>query len=159
MPVAPNTEQPRRTRRRVGVPLLVLAAAACTAAVAAQAASASAPSHVSARPHQATSITATSTSSGKNDQAEEFTACMRAHGVSDFPGISISSDGQIHRKGGSVNPISTAYKAAAKTCASRLPTGSALPTDPQLPTPTAPAFTFTCEGDCPTPPKVPALPN
>jgi hypothetical protein len=79
--------------------------------------------------------------------------------VSDFPGITISANGQVHLKGGSINPISAAYQAAANACASLLPTGSALPTKPQPPAPAAPTLGFTCDGDCPTPPKAPAPPS
>jgi hypothetical protein len=100
------------------------------------------------------------TSSASNDErAEAFTTCMRSHGVSDFPGITISANGHIQLKGGSVNPISTTYQAAANACASLLPAGTALPTKPQPPAPATPTVGFTCDGDCPTPPKAPALPS
>jgi hypothetical protein len=98
-------------------------------------------------------------SASNEDRAEAFTTCMRSHGVSNFPGITISANGQIHLKSGSINPISTTYQAAANACAYLLPTGSALPTGPQPPAPAAPALAFTCDGDCPAPPKAPAPPS
>jgi hypothetical protein len=100
------------------------------------------------------------TASASQDQrAEAFTTCMRSHGVPDFPGITVSANGQIHLNGGSIRPTSTAYQAAASACASLLPTGSALPTEPQPPAPAAPMLGFTCDGDCPAPPKAPAPPS
>lgn len=149
---APPHTRSRQVRRRVGVPVLLLSAAACAAVLAAQGASAGT---------QRTGNPATQvTSSASNDErAEAFTTCMRSHGVSDFPGITISANGQIQLNGGSVNPISATYQAAAKACASLLPTGSALPTAPEPPAPDAPTLTFTCDGDCPTPPKAPAPPS
>jgi hypothetical protein len=98
-------------------------------------------------------------SASNNERAEAFTTCMRSHGMSDFPGITISANGQIQLNGGSVNPLSTTYQAAVKACASLLPAGSALPTAPEPPAPDAPTFTFTCDGYCPTPPKAPAPPS
>ncbi|WP_026413369.1 hypothetical protein [Actinomadura oligospora] len=95
---------------------------------------------------------------GSGDRGEAFTACLRSHGVKDFPGITIGEDGTIQLKtGGSVNPLSATYKAAAKACASLLPKGSTLPGEPTPPSPSAPTPSFSCGSDCPAPPKVPEL--
>ncbi|MEV5576519.1 hypothetical protein AB0L06_41370 [Spirillospora sp. NPDC052269] len=84
---------------------------------------------------------------------------MRSHGVTDFPGITVGKDGTVQlRNGGSVNPLSPTYKAAARACASLLPKGSALPGDPAPPSPSAPTLTPACESGCPAPPKAPELP-
>jgi cytochrome c553 len=151
---APPHTRSWRIRRRVGVPVLLLSAATCAAVLAAQGASAGI--QRTGTPANATQVTS---SASTDERAEAFTTCMRSHGVPDFPGITISANGQIQLKGGSVNPISTTYRAAAKACASLLPTGSALPTAPEPPAPDAPTLTFTCDGDCPTPPKAPAPPS
>lgn len=152
MSAPPHTQRSQQIRRRVGV--LVLGATACAAVLGTQAASAGTPR--TGTPAKAPQVTS---SAGNDERAETFTTCMRSHGVSNFPGITISAGGHLHLKGGRINPISTAYQAAANACASLLPTGSALPTDPQPPAPAVPTLGFTCDGDCPTPPKAPAPPS
>jgi hypothetical protein len=162
MPAPTETETPRKSRRRILVPAFFIAAAA-TAAVAVQTSSISA--------HRTDGSTRSSTqaaysvpgkattSAGQTDGAEAFTDCMRAGGVADFPGITISNNGQIQLNGGgTINPLSKTYKAAAAKCAHLLPKGSSLPTEPQPPTPPAPTLKFTCTSDCPTPPKTPSAP-
>lgn len=154
MSAPPHTQRFRQMSRRVGVPVLILAAAVGAAVLGTQGASAGI---------QRTSTVVKApqvTSSASNDErAEAFTTCMRSHGVSDFPGITISADGQIQLKSGSFNPFSATYQAAANACASLLPAGSALPNEPQLSAPATPTVPFICDGDCPTPPKAPALPS
>ncbi|MEH1126993.1 hypothetical protein [Micromonospora sp. CPCC 206061] len=93
------------------------------------------------------------------ERAAAFTSCMREHGIPDFPGITIGADGQVRLNGGGVDPLSSAYQAAAEACAALLPPGSALPQRPEPSAPTIPAVGFTCTGDCPAPPKTPARPN
>jgi len=106
----------------------------------------------------AAAASATSTTSDPDRDADAFTACMRSHGVPDFPGVTIADDGHVRLKGGSVKPVSAAYRAAAKTCASSLPTGSELPADPAPPALAEVRLPFTCDGDCPAPPPTPAPP-
>jgi hypothetical protein len=171
-------EAPRRTRKRFAIPLI--AAVAVGAAVLALQVT-SPPSEVPTRlsadaarvaPTETSSAAATASldpsvtstttqdSSSRVDQAEAFTLCMRDNGVTDFPGITIKENGQIQlNAGGSINPLSATYKAAAKACASTLPSGSTLPTDPEPPSPEAPDVGFTCTEDCPEPPKAPRLPS
>jgi hypothetical protein len=102
--------------------------------------------------------TSTSKTSDQDRDADAFTACMRSHGVPDFPGVTIAADGHVRLKGGSVKPVSAAYRAAANACASSLPAGSELPADPAPPAPAAVRLPFTCDGDCPVPPPTPAPP-
>jgi hypothetical protein len=85
---------------------------------------------------------------------------MRSHGVKDFPGITIGANGQLQlRSGGNIDPLSRTYRDAAKSCGYLLPKGSALPDDPQPPSPSTPTMQFTCADTCPTPPKAPSLPD
>jgi hypothetical protein len=66
--------------------------------------------------------------------AEAFTECVRKHGVSDFPGVTVLSDGRLQlNSSSSFNQTSDAYRAAAKACASTLPSGTSLPADPSPP--------------------------
>jgi hypothetical protein len=65
---------------------------------------------------------------------------MRANGVPDFPGVTVTANGALQLvAGGNVNPISKTYQAAARKCASKLPSGSTLPSEPSVPAPSAPA--------------------
>lgn len=103
---------------------------------------------------------AVSVESHRADQAEEFTECMRANGVPDFPGITIQGNGSILLNGGGAfEPLSSAYRAAAAKCAGTLSSAGSLPKDPAPPSPAVPEQRFTCEGElCPVPPKAPSLP-
>jgi hypothetical protein len=132
-------------RRRVGMPmLLLLAGAVCAVLLAAQSASAE----------------AGGSATTADEQAEAFTACMRSHGVPDFPGITISADGQVQLLGGGVNPISESYRDAVDACEHLLPEGSRLPSDPEPQAPADPGLSFSCSGDgCPAPPERPARPR
>lgn len=155
MSALPPAQRFRQTRRRVGVPALILAATASAAALLGTQA-ASADTQRTGTPAKAVQTTSYA---GNDERAEAFTACMRSHGASDFPGVTISSNGHLQLTGSGVNPLSATYRAAANACASLLPTGSALPTEPQPATPAAPTVAFTCDGDCPTAPKAPAPPS
>ena len=57
--------------------------------------------------------------------ALKFSACMRSHGVPNFPDPEISSGGgvgiRIGGKGSGIDPNSPQFKAAQKTCQSDLP--------------------------------------
>jgi len=111
--------------RRIGILLVVmplLALAACKPD----------PSHAS------TSGSAPATSPSKSasleSDAEAFTECVREHGVSDFPGVTVLSDGRLQlNSSASFDPTLAAYRAAAKACASKLPSGTSLPADPNPP--------------------------
>ena len=104
-------------------------------------------------------------SASSGNQAEAFATCMRENGVPDFPGVTVTANGQLQLLGGgNVNPISKTYQAAAKKCASKLPSGSTLPAEPSLRSPSVPApLTINCSGSgcpaAPEAPKAPALPN
>lgn len=64
-----------------------------------------------------------------------FTACMRSHGVPDFPDVTLSSDGLINLdiQGEPVDVLSGKYGAAIEACESHLPSGTNLPDAPQAP--------------------------
>ncbi|MFD7663674.1 hypothetical protein [Streptomyces sp. NPDC059788] len=171
---APSEEEaPRKKRRRFAVPLLIAALAAGGTVLVLQTGSSSAApaassAQIGARAAQATSSASASGGTGESAgdsatrerQAEAFTQCMRDNGVKDFPGITIKENGQLQLKsGGNINPVSKAYRSAAKTCASKLPSGSGLPKEPTAVTPETPALGFTCTEDCPTAPKAPSLPS
>lgn len=143
---------PRTSRWAVAV-IMAFAAVACGVVLSVRGASAG------AEPSSVLVAAQTASSTVSNDErTAKFTACMRSHGVPDFPGITISADGETQLKGG-VNPLSATYQAAAKACASLLPAGSALPADPEPAPPTTPTLGITCEGDCPKPPKSPEPPS
>ncbi|MFH8409395.1 hypothetical protein ACH4FX_32110 [Streptomyces sp. NPDC018019] len=170
---APSEEEtPRRKKRRLlAAPLLIAAlAAGGTVLVLQTGSSAAAPaaSSVASSAKTGAAAAASSASSGSGQdastrerQAEAFTQCMRENGVKNFPGITIKENGQLQLKaGGDVNPVSKAYRAAAKTCASKLPSGSkSLPEEPTAVTPETPSLGFTCTEDCPSAPKAPSLPS
>jgi hypothetical protein len=85
--------------------------------------------------------------------AEDFTACMRAHGVPDFPGVTITADGALQlRSGGRIDPISAAYRDAASACADRLPAGTTLPRPPSVAAPTVPGAPDVNPPAAPVPP-------
>ncbi|MEU6963897.1 hypothetical protein [Streptomyces chrestomyceticus] len=171
---APSEEEtpPRRKRRLFAVPLLVAALAAGGTALVLQTSSSAAPAASSqsvARAAQAASSTSASAGTGKaatgdsatrERQAEAFTQCMKDNGIKDFPGITIKENGQLQLKaGGNINPVSKAYRTAAKACASKLPENSSLPKEPTAVTPETPQLGFTCTEDCPAAPKAPSLPS
>ncbi|MEV5597201.1 hypothetical protein [Streptomyces sp. NPDC052496] len=170
---APSEEEtPRKKRRLFAVPLLVAALAAGGTVLALQTSSSAAPAASTqsvARAAQATSSASASDSTGKaaagdsatrERQAAAFTQCMKDNGVKDFPGITIKENGQLQLKsGGNINPVSKAYRTAAKACASKLPADSSLPKEPAAVTPETPALGFTCTEDCPAAPKAPSLPS
>ncbi|TDD66752.1 hypothetical protein [Actinomadura rubrisoli] len=90
------------------------------------------------------------------DEAKAFTACMRTHGMPDFPGLTVSGDGRLNLNG-KANVLSEPYQKAARACARLLPKGSALPPAPEPPTVSPPAVPSS--GDIrppkPTPPSMP----
>ncbi|GAA4532833.1 hypothetical protein [Nonomuraea ferruginea] len=71
---------------------------------------------------------------------EQFTACMRAHGLPGFPEVALSSAGLVNLdiKGERVDVLSGKYGAAVEACEPLLPVGSRLPGAPTAPT--APPF-------------------
>lgn len=80
----------------------------------------------------ATTTTPTGTASGNADQAAkqalQFAACMRSHGVPNFPDPQISG-GQITNKisaSSGINPNSPAFQNAAKACQQYRPVHSAV---------------------------------
>ncbi|MGI5125746.1 hypothetical protein ACQEVB_02910 [Pseudonocardia sp. CA-107938] len=86
--------------------------------------------------------------------AEDFTACVRTHGVPEFPGVTVTSDGALQLKsGGRIDPISATYRDAVAACADRLPAGTTLPRPPSIAAPTVPTLAT------PAAPAAPALPG
>jgi hypothetical protein len=58
------------------------------------------------------------------EQALKFSACMRSHGVPNFPDPVFSGGGaRLQLTGAGANPSSPAFKAAQKVCGSPLPGG------------------------------------
>ncbi|MER6505635.1 hypothetical protein ACFYUV_12250 [Nonomuraea sp. NPDC003560] len=81
--------------------------------------------------------------SGPGDGGKAFTACVRAHGLPDFPGVTVSEDGLINLSidGERVDALSATYGAAVRACESLLPRGARLPAAPQAPAaPAAPVL-------------------
>lgn len=64
-----------------------------------------------------------------------FVECMRAHGLPDFPDVSVSSDGLVNFdiRGERVDADSELYGAAVQACQSLLPDGARLPDAPAAP--------------------------
>jgi hypothetical protein len=70
------------------------------------------------------SSNATRNAAGSNGRASrfiKFSACMRSHGVPNFPDP--SAEGGIHLDGTDVNPASPSFVSAQATCAKLLPGG------------------------------------
>ncbi|MFF4190784.1 hypothetical protein [Nonomuraea sp. NPDC001831] len=81
--------------------------------------------------------------SGPGDGGKAFTACLRAHGLPGFPGVTVSADGLINLSigGERVDALSATYGAAVRACESLLPRGARLPAAPQAPAaPAAPVL-------------------
>ncbi|MEU5861043.1 hypothetical protein ABZ815_07730 [Nonomuraea sp. NPDC047529] len=72
---------------------------------------------------------------GPDDGGKAFTSCVRAHGLPDFPGVTVSEDGLVNLSigGERVDALSEKYGAAVKACGSLLPEGAGLPGKPQAP--------------------------
>ena len=68
------------------------------------------------------------------EQALKFSACMRSHGVPDFPDPEFKNGGGAVRlkigKSGGINPSSPQFQAAAKACQSASPLGKGLGGEP-----------------------------
>ena len=106
--------------------------------------------------------------SGSSGSADAFVRCMRSHGVGDFPGVTIASDGQvsIELSGTLVDVVSKKYDAATRACASLLPAGTRLPSPPSAPSlsrlsvpgaASVPGIPV-CWDLCPDAPKAPSAP-
>jgi hypothetical protein len=87
--------------------------------------------------------------------AEDFTACMRAHGVPGFPDATITPGGRLllEEGGAAIDPFDAGYRAALDACADELPAGIDLPEEPQPPRP--PEVPAPADPHPPTPPDVP----
>ncbi|MEU4697766.1 hypothetical protein [Nonomuraea dietziae] len=66
-----------------------------------------------------------------SDPAKDFSACVRANGVQDFPDVTIR--GGTLQLGQGVDPFSDRLRTAVKACEHLLPKGTALPTRPTPP--------------------------
>ncbi|MGI5241634.1 hypothetical protein [Dactylosporangium sp. CA-139066] len=64
-----------------------------------------------------------------------FVACMRSHGLPDFPEVTVSSDGLVNFdiRNERVDARSEKYGAAVNACQSLLPDGTRLPGAPAAP--------------------------
>ncbi|MEV0148689.1 MULTISPECIES: hypothetical protein [unclassified Nonomuraea] len=81
-------------------------------------------------------MTATAAPTGASEgDVKAFTACMRAHGLPDFPDTAFSSDGLVNLeiKGEPVDALSAKYGAAVRACEPLLPHGARLPGAPAAP--------------------------
>jgi hypothetical protein len=94
------------------------------------------------------------------DPPDGFTACMRAHGLPDFPDTTITSDGrlQLEPGAGALDPFSSEHRTAMATCADELPAGTDLPAPPHPPAPPRPPE-VPAPADSPTPPEPPEVPE
>lgn len=94
-----------------------------------------------------TGSAAAATSSG-----EDFTSCMRSHGLPDFPTTTFGANGQVTLQAGGTafDPFSTTYRDALRACASHLPADSTMPGEPTPPS--VPALSLP---SAPTPPVPP----
>jgi hypothetical protein len=93
---------------------------------------------------------------GSADPADDFTACMRAHGVAGVPDGTITPDGRLllEPDAGAIDPFDDGYRAALAVCTDELPAGIDLPEEPQPPRP--PEVPTPAAPHPPTPPEVPA---
>jgi hypothetical protein len=91
----------------------------------------------------------------------EFTACVRANGLKDFTGVTITGDGriQLNAAGSGTDVLSTEYRKAVAACRHLLPSGSTVPTAPDPAAPSAPDLGFSCSGTCPRTPEAPEPPR
>lgn len=107
------------------------------------------------------SVTTSTGSASLSKQAAAFTACVRENGVPNFPGVTITDDGQIQLNvsGSGVDVFSTEYQKAVAACQHLLPAGSKVPGDPSPATPSAPDLGFSCSGTCPKTPAAPEPPR
>lgn len=152
MTVHSHLDRQGTRRRGRGLPLLVVGVT-CIAALFATSAQAGA--------LESSRAVASTSSGAPQDDGGAFTTCMRSHGLSDFPGVTIADDGTLSliAGGSDVNLMSARYRAAADECASLLPEGSPLPATPQAPTPAAPPAVDIGEVDGPVEPTPPTLPD
>jgi hypothetical protein len=79
-----------------------------------------------------TTTTTTSSAGGDASQGAKhalaFSACMRAHGVKNFPDPQISGNGTTIKVGGpGINPNSPTFQSAQKACQKDMPVPSAAP--------------------------------
>jgi len=73
---------------------------------------------------------APSTATSKAAAGAKFSACMRSHGVPNFPDPS-SGGGLVINPGSGINPNSPQFQAAQRACAKELPNGGKAPTPAQ----------------------------
>ncbi|GIH89430.1 hypothetical protein Psi01_00600 [Planobispora siamensis] len=78
---------------------------------------------------------AASAAAAGEDDGKAFAACMRSHGLPEFPEVAFSSDGTVNLtvKGERVDLLSAEYGSAVRACESLLPAGTHLPAPPQAP--------------------------
>ena len=108
--------RPPRPRLGPGARLIagLVVAAAVVAGITTACSSSSSSSHASAQP---------SGHASSSGGSLAFSACMRSHGVPDFPDPTSNGGNSIQVQPGSVDPNTPAYQAAFRSCHSRLPVG------------------------------------
>ena len=112
-PPSPRARLPRpRPAPRARLIAGLVMAAAVVAGV--STACSSSPSHASGQ---------SSGQASSSDAGLAFSACMRSHGVPDFPDPTSNGGNSIQVQPGSVDPNTPAYQAAFRSCHSRLPVG------------------------------------
>lgn len=94
--------------------------------------------------------------------AGEFSACMREHGLDDFPDAHLTEYGTVQLDGARVDPFSPEYLAALEECQELLPAGATLPGSVEPPAPEAPTAPSAVETpaapEAPPSPPAPELP-
>ncbi|MFI6601912.1 hypothetical protein ACIBHX_37175 [Nonomuraea sp. NPDC050536] len=112
-------------------------------------------------------VTAASADTPASGDASAFVRCMRSHGLPDFPGVTVTGDGQVHIElsGTRVDPVSQQYDAAVRACEPLLPAGARLPRPPAAPSgvdfpgvPGVPGLPA-CDAWCPVAPTAPRAPH
>lgn len=112
--------------------ILILIVLALLAVTAAGCGSKPTSSGVAQLPSATTTTNAASQNAGapaggsKTDSARQFSVCMRAHGVPNFPDPKVSAGGGMSLsldKSNGLNPDSPQFKAAQKTCEKYMPNG------------------------------------
>ena len=112
-PPSPRARLPRpRPAPRARLIAGLVMAAAVVAGV--STACSSSPSHASGQ---------SSGQASSSDAGLAFSACMRSHGVPDFPDPTSNGGNSIQVQPGSVDPNTPAYQAALHSCQSLLPPG------------------------------------
>lgn len=104
---------------------------------------------------------ATPAASEESTTADGFSQCMRDHGVTDFPDVTVTDDGRVvlDPDGTGVDVFSEIYREAREACADQLSDGAALPSVPEPDVSSATPMAPPSPGDGKFPPTAPAGPE